>query len=138
MYRVTDQIIVPGHEVWFEFSHSTGPGGQNVNKVATRVTLCFSPDKSAVLTDGQKAWAGERLASRIGADKVLRVSCDEMRGQAANRSRAIERFCELLREAIAPPVERKVVTEPLGRILHRLKGKSKRASVKRSRRKFRF
>ena len=137
MYIINDALIIPTHEVWFEFSHSAGPGGQNVNKLATRATLCFSLANSSVLTNEQKTLVAERLASRISSDQVLRISCDETRGQAANRTRAAERFCELLREAIKTPIERKVVKEPLGRILHRLKGKSKRASIKRSRKKFR-
>lgn len=137
MYGINERVTIPEHEVWFEFSHSAGPGGQNVNKVATRATLCFFLSASSVLTEDEKSLAAERLAGRLGADGVLRVSSDETRGQAANRRRAAERFCELLREALVPPVERKAVTEPLGRILHRLKGKSKRASIKRNRRKFR-
>ena len=138
MYIINETLVIPEYEVWFEFSHSAGPGGQNVNKLATRVTLCFSLANSSVLTDEQKAYVARRLASRIGSDQVLRISCDETRGQASNRARASERFCELLHEAVKPPVERKTVKEPLSRIRHRLKGKSKRASIKRSRKKFRF
>jgi ribosome-associated protein len=110
-YAMRDNLVVPGHEVWFEFSHASGPGGQNVNKVETVATLCFAPAASGVLSDAEKRLVAARLANRIGADGVLRVTSRESRSQSGNRATASERFCLLIREGLKKP-KRRIATKP--------------------------
>ena len=91
-----------------ESSHSSGPGGQNVNKVSTRVTLWFDVVNSPSLSPEQKDLVMRRLKTRIGKDGVLRVMSQQTRSQAANRELAIERFVEPMQEALRKvPVRKK-------------------------------
>lgn len=110
-YYIQDGLEIPEHEIWFEFSHASGPGGQNVNKVATCATLCFAPASSGVLTESEKARLLSRLANRIGADGVLRVTSRESRSQSGNRATAAERFCLLIRDGLKKP-KRRIATKP--------------------------
>lgn len=99
-YPVKNGLVIPGHEIWFEFSHARGPGGQNVNKVASAATLCFAPAASGVLSDREKKLAEIRLANRIGSDGVIRITSRESRSQADNRALAALRFCRILAAAL--------------------------------------
>src|SRR5664280_3566590 len=85
---------------------SGGPGGQNVNKVATKVTLTFDVAASPSLTDAQRDRIRARLATRISKDGVLQVVSQRHRTQGANRAAALERFVELLRDALAEEAPR--------------------------------
>ncbi|MDR1520469.1 MAG: aminoacyl-tRNA hydrolase [Planctomycetota bacterium] len=104
-------LAVPKRDVWFEFSHAAGPGGQNVNKVATAVTLCFHPDSSAALSPGQLDLLKARLANRFNAKGILRLTAADGRTQGVNRSLALARFRELLNRALTP-VKRRRPTRP--------------------------
>ena len=111
MIEIAPGFTIPEGELRFTASRSGGPGGQNVNKVATRVTLTFDVGGSPSLSPGQKARVLERLATRISGDGGLRVVSQRHRTQAANRKAALERFVELLRLAFTeePP---RVPTRP--------------------------
>jgi ribosome-associated protein len=111
MIEITPELAIPEGELTFTASRSGGPGGQNVNKVATKVTLHFDVSGSQNLSSAQRVRIRERLATRIGRDGVLRVVSQRHRTQAANRAAALERFVELLRVALAeePP---RVPTRP--------------------------
>jgi ribosome-associated protein len=100
MIRISEQIAIPEDELVFTASHSGGPGGQNVNKVSTRVTLWFDVVNSPSLSQEQKELIMRRLQNRIGKDGVLRVISQQTRSQAANKELAVERFVELMREAL--------------------------------------
>jgi ribosome-associated protein len=100
MIQVTNEIAIPEEELRFTASLSGGPGGQNVNKVNTRVTLWFDVVNSPSLSQELKELITSRLASRIGKNGVLRVVSQQTRSQTANRETAVERFVELLREAV--------------------------------------
>lgn len=100
MIEVTDEISIPDEELWFTASLSSGPGGQNVNKVNTRVTLWFDVARSPNLSQEAKELIMNRLGSRISKDGVLRVVSQQTRSQAANREAAVERFITLLRDAV--------------------------------------
>ncbi len=106
-HRINPSLTIPRRETWFEFSHASGPGGQNVNKVATAATLCFHPDSSSVLSPAQKALLKAKLANRINADGVLRIATDQARSQSGNRVLAEARFCELLADALKPVKKRR-------------------------------
>lgn len=106
-YPVRSGLVIPRREIWFEFSHASGPGGQNVNKVASAATVCFHPESSAALTPAQKEIIALRLANRINADGILRVSAEDGRSQSGNRVLAGERLCRLLGEALRPVKKRR-------------------------------
>ena len=111
MIEIVPGLALPDAELAFAASRSGGPGGQNVNKVATKVTLSFGVASSPSLTDAQRRRILARLATRISRDGVLRVVSQRHRTQGANRAAALERFVELLREALAEETPR-VPTRP--------------------------
>ncbi|MCC8179317.1 MAG: aminoacyl-tRNA hydrolase [Planctomycetes bacterium] len=101
-YQIRPGLVIPTSEVWFEFSHSGGPGGQNVNKVATAATLCFHPDSSSALHARQKELVKNKLKNRINVDGILKITAEDARSQSANRTLAARRFMALLEEALRP------------------------------------
>lgn len=130
---VNDQVTVPGRELWLEFSHASGPGGTNVSKVCTRVTLCWHIDSSEVLTEEQKRLVRARLHVRVNANGVLRVSSGIHRSQQANRREAEQRLAALLAKVLEKP-KRRVPTRPSRASQERrLRRKRRRGSVKRDR-----
>ena len=130
MIEVAPGLALADDEVRFVASRSQGPGGQNVNKVETRVTLLFDLDASASLSQEQRRRIRERLPGRISADGILRVSSQRHRGQAANRRAALERFVELLAQALRPRAKR-VATRPTAASRERrIAAKRRRARLK--------
>ena len=91
---VGPEVTVKADEVRYRTSRSSGPGGQNVNKVETRVTLLFDLEATRSLSDEQKRRVRRRLATRVTKDGVLRVVSQRHRTQAANRRAAEEKFVE--------------------------------------------
>ena len=100
MIQVTDTLSIPEDELRFKASRSSGPGGQNVNKLNTRMTLLFDVRNSPSLSQEQRQSIRRRLATRINQEGVLRVVCQRHRTQAANRRGAKERFAEVLGDAL--------------------------------------
>ena len=111
MIEITPELAIPDAEIALAASRSGGPGGQNVNKVATKVTLTFDVASSPSLSDAQRARIRSRLATRINRGGVLHVASQRHRTQGANRTAALERFVELLRGALAEEHPR-VATRP--------------------------
>src|SRR6476659_9675040 len=107
MIPITPDLAIPDEELSFVTSRSGGPGGQNVNKLETRVTVRFDVAGSPSLTEEQRAKILERLATRITRAGVLQVTSQKHRTQADNREAALERFAELLREALHEEAPRK-------------------------------
>ena len=120
-------------EVVFAFSRSDGPGGQNVNKVNTRVTLRFDVEGSAHFSPAQKERIRRKLARRIGRDGVLQVSSTRFRSQDKNRTDAWERFLALLAQALHTDPPRRRSGPPPASRAQRLDEKRRRAVVKRGR-----
>ncbi len=104
-------LVIPRREIWFEFSHASGPGGQNVNKVETAATLCFHPASASTLSPVQKHLVETRLANRINADGILKITASDSRSQSGNRAMAEMRFRELLAD-ILRPVKKRRPTKP--------------------------
>ena len=133
MITINGQIRIPEDELVFTASHSSGPGGQNVNKVSSRVTLWFDVVNSPSLSQEQKELVMRRLKTRIGRDGVLRVISQQTRSQAANRELTVERFVELMREAVRQvPVRKKVRVSRAGKE-RRLEEKRQRSILKHER-----
>lgn len=122
-------------ELVFTSSRSGGPGGQNVNKVSTRVTLRFNVDATHSLTQDQKSRIRRRLATRITRAGVLYVVSSKHRTQLANRKAATERFVALLSEALTPASRRVPTKTPPKSKERRLVDKAKRSETKRLRRR---
>jgi ribosome-associated protein len=135
MIEITANLAIPEGELRFAASRAGGPGGQNVNKVATKVTLTFDVSRSPSLGEVQRARIRDRLATRITRDGVFHVVSQRHRTQGANRAAALERFVELLRDALAQDQPR-VATRPT-RVSkqRRVTEKKLRARVKATRRR---
>lgn len=133
MIRVTDRIAIDEREIAESFVRASGPGGQNVNKVATGVRLRFDVRRSPSLS-GEVRERLERLAGRrLGRDGVLTIVAQRHRTQARNRQDAIERLVDLVRRAAVPPVPRRPTKPTAGAMRRRLEAKSRRSTVKRLR-----
>lgn len=130
MLRVTDDIALDEWEMTEHFVRSSGPGGQNVNKVATAVELRFEAARSPNLPDPVKTRL-RRLAGRRWTDEgaiVLKV--DETRSQARNREIARQRLADLVARASVAPKRRKPTRPTLASKRRRLEAKTKRAGLK--------
>jgi len=133
--RVNDKLAVPEGELSFAASRSGGPGGQNVNKVNTRVMLRFDVKRSPSLSDWQRGRILARLATRITKDGVLVITSQRHRTQPANRAATVERFAELLRDALKRQRVRKKTRVPRAVKERRLEAKKRRGRVKKLRAK---
>ena len=133
MIRINDDVTIEARELDFEYARSSGPGGQNVNKVETKATLRFSLTETASLTDDQKALIRERLSGRITKKDVLRVMCQRHRTREANRRECLERFANLLAEALTEDPERRPTRVPRKTKRRRLEDKKWRGRLKASR-----
>ncbi len=133
--KIKNGLEIPDKDLRFTFSRSSGPGGQNVNKVNTKVTLSFDLDGSASLTREQKSRIKKKLASRISRNGVLQVTASYHRSQKANRDAAIKRFSELMSMALTERRPRKKTRISKAAKEKRLKDKKHRSRIKQSRRR---
>ncbi|MGO4904661.1 alternative ribosome rescue aminoacyl-tRNA hydrolase ArfB [Flavobacterium sp. W20_MBD1_R3] len=127
-----DKII---SELNFKAVRSSGAGGQNVNKVSSKVVLSFDLHNSMALTEEEKLLVETKLSSRLTTDAVLILNCDEDRSQFRNKEIVIKRFLELIKNALLVPKERKPTRIPKSVIRKRIKDKKNVSEVKKTRRK---
>ncbi|HJP02628.1 MAG TPA: alternative ribosome rescue aminoacyl-tRNA hydrolase ArfB [Planctomycetota bacterium] len=132
--RVTSRLVIAPEELAVSFSRSGGPGGQNVNKVETRVTLRFHVANSPALSEPQRARALERLGARLTAEGELILSSSRTRQRARNLEDARERLAVLLREATAVRKPRRPTRPTRSSVRRRLEEKKRRSQTKRERR----
>lgn len=130
MIFINAQLNIPEDELLFAASRSSGPGGQNVNKLNTRITLWFDVDASSSLTDEQKSILHRKLATRINKDGRLWIVSKQHRTQFANREAALERFVELVQAALTPTLPRKKTRTPGTVKARRLNDKRQRSRLK--------
>lgn len=130
MPRINDHLRIDDDEVRFEFARSSGPGGQNVNKVETKVRLLFDIRGSRSLGPDQKRRIEERLKTRITKDGVLHVASQRHRNREANRRATVERFVELLAEALEEEEPRVRTKVPTVQRTRRLESKRRRSQKK--------
>ncbi len=121
-------------ELRFTYSRSSGPGGQNVNRVETRVPVLFAVLGSRSLSEGQQRRIASRLATRINKEGILRVVSQRHRTREANRRAARERFEELRTGALRRNRPRHKTRVPRKARRRRLEGKRRRGELKRLRR----
>lgn len=133
MIRILPGLSIPDEELTFTASRSGGPGGQNVNKVNSRVTLRFDVAASRSLSPEQKRRVISKLATRVSGEGVMRVVARSSRSQAVNRDAAEERFAELLRIALAPSKLRIKTGVPATKRRSRVEEKRHRSEIKRER-----
>jgi ribosome-associated protein len=122
-------------ELTFKAVRSSGAGGQNVNKVASKVVLTFDIPKSQAFSKEEKTLIYSNLASRLTTDGVLILNCDEDRSQLKNKEIVIKRFLELIKKGLFVPKERKATKVPKATIRKRIKDKKNLGEIKKSRRK---
>jgi ribosome-associated protein len=131
----TQKIPDLSSEFIFQTSRSGGPGGQNVNKVSSKVELYFNVQNSELLNDVQKEQLFEKYANKISQEKVLRLVCQTERSQLKNKELVVEKFYDLLQKAFYIEKKRKATKPGKGAVEDRIKEKKVRAGVKQGRQK---
>ena len=128
--RIDDKVTIADWELSESFTRSSGPGGQNVNKVSTAVELRFEAARSPALNPAQKARLKRLAGRKWTSEGALLIRVEDTRSQARNREIAEERLAEMIRAALVAP-KRRVPTKPtLGSKRRRIEGKKKRGEVK--------
>jgi ribosome-associated protein len=132
--RVNDRITIPGDELAIAFARSGGPGGQNVNKVASKVELRWTPGTTRALHPDERAFLVSRLGGRLTIDGELLVISQLTRDQIANRADAEEKLAGIVRAALHRPKPRKATRPSRGAKERRIKAKKAHGQKKRDRR----
>lgn len=128
----SDKLI---NELVFKAVRSSGPGGQNVNKVASKVVLSFDLMRSNAFSEEEKTLLRTQLSSKLTNEEQLLLTCDEDRSQIKNKEIIIKRFLALITKALVVPKTRKPTKIPRSVIEKRLKAKANNAWIKQNRKK---
>ena len=135
LIRINDELSLDDSEIEESFVRASGPGGQNVNKVSTRVTVKFNVDSSHALSPAQRRQIRTKLATRINKEGILQVTSQRTSSQEMNRSIALKRFAELLSDALRKKVPRIPTGVTHAVKVKRRKEKNKLTELKQSRSK---
>jgi ribosome-associated protein len=129
MLRVSHNLAIDEDDIDIAFVRASGPGGQNVNKLATAAQLRFDTNKAA-LPDDARARLTRLAGQRLTKEGVIVIHAQRFRTQERNRADAIDRLLELLRESLVRPKPRRPTRPTLGSKQRRLEGKKRRGDVK--------
>ena len=133
--KITKTLVIPSNEIKWRFSRSSGPGGQNVNKIESRVEIIFNLEDSKVLNDYQKEILKRNLKNKL-VDNSLRLAVQEHRNQLLNRQLALMKFSSMLKNALNKPFKLRKSTQPTkASQKKRVEVKKKRGELKKSRQK---
>ncbi len=120
-------------ELQFKAVRSSGAGGQNVNKVSSKVVLTFDLLNSQSLSDEERELSQKKLKSKLTSEGILILNCDEDRSQLKNKEIVTKRFLEIIKKSLLIPKERKATKVPKSVIEKRLKDKSTNSEIKQNR-----
>ncbi|MEJ2635027.1 MAG: alternative ribosome rescue aminoacyl-tRNA hydrolase ArfB [Calditrichia bacterium] len=133
MLYITDDILLDENELHMEFIRSSGPGGQNVNKVSTAVQLRFDVRRSPSLPDDLRQRLTDLAGSRISEEGILIISAHRFRTQHQNRRDAVDRLVRLIRKAAEKPKKRRKTRPPKAAVEKRLQEKHRHSEIKHGR-----
>ena len=133
--KITKTLVIPSNEIKWRFSRSSGPGGQNVNKIESRVEIIFDLEDSKVLNDYQKEILKRNLKNKL-VNNSLRLAVQEHRNQLLNRQLALIKFSSIIKNALNKPSKLRKSTHPTkASQKKRVEVKKKRGELKKSRQK---
>ena len=133
--KITKTLVIPSNEIKWRFSRSSGPGGQNVNKIESRVEIIFNLEDSKVLNEYQKEILKRNLKNKI-VNNSLRLAVQEHRNQLLNRQLALMKFSSIIKNALNKPFKLRKSTQPTkASKKKRVEVKKKRGALKKSRQK---
>jgi ribosome-associated protein len=127
-------LTIPGSELTIAFARSGGSGGQNVNKVSSKVDLRWHPGSSSALHPDDRAWLLEKLGPRLTGDGALIVTSTLTRDQVKNREDALSKLALIVRAALIRPKRRRATKVSKGAKRRRVADKRHRSEIKRNRR----
>ena len=133
--HINRDLVIPSNEIKWRFSRSSGPGGQNVNKVESRVEIIFNISQSNALNSFQKGLLLEKLNNKISNDSIS-IKVQEKRTQFENRQIAIQKLITLLKKQLMSDTRARQETKPTkASQKRRIDSKKKRGEIKRNRQK---
>ena len=133
--KITKTLVIPSNEIKWRFSRSSGPGGQNVNKIESRVEIIFDLEDSKILNDNQKEILKRNLKNKL-VNNSLRLAVQEHRNQLLNRQLALLKFSSIIKNALNKPFKLRKSTQPTkASQKKRVEVKKKRGALKKSRQK---
>ena len=133
--KITKTLVIPSNEIKWRFSRSSGPGGQNVNKIESRVEIIFNLEDSKVLNDYQKAILKINLKNKL-VKNILRLAVQEHRNQLLNRQLALMKLSSIIKDGLNQQIKFRKSTKPTkASQMKRVEFKKKRGEMKKSRQK---